>query len=181
MGGSSKDSLARPATPVPKPWKGHVRPEYLATSEEVQEVAYSKARGVLIDIRKLGEHDGSFRHNYWYDKCKIFDRAGHIPNSTYYGNWDELMQPSDTDSFMNLNEMRERLETLGCFKNQEKRGPLIFYCGTGWRSSIAFFLAYLLGCESKNYDDGFYGWSEDPTKEIRYSRPGTPVNEPSSV
>merc|ERR1712188_283341 len=76
---------------------------------------------------------------------------------------------------------RERLETLGCFKNQEKRGPLIFYCGTGWRSSIAFFLAYLLGCESKNYDDGFYGWSEDPTKEVRYSRPGTPVNEPSSV
>ncbi|MDA0768190.1 MAG: rhodanese-like domain-containing protein [Verrucomicrobia bacterium] len=36
---------------------------------------------------------------------------------------------------------------------------LLFYCGTGWRSSISFLVALLLGLKAKNYDDGFYGWS----------------------
>ena len=36
---------------------------------------------------------------------------------------------------------------------------LIFYCGTGWRSSVALLVALQLGLRAKNYDSGFYGWS----------------------
>ena len=45
----------------------------------------------------------------------------------------------------------------------------IFYCGTGWRSSIAFLVACLLGLPAKNYEDGFYGWSDCATNAIQRS------------
>ena len=48
------------------------------------------------------------------------------------------------------------LRLLGLHKN---RGPVNFYCGTGWRSSVAFVLAYMLGWDARNYDDGWFGWS----------------------
>ncbi len=38
---------------------------------------------------------------------------------------------------------------------------VIFYCGGGWRSSVAFFYAWLLGFENiRNYSDGWSGWSQ---------------------
>jgi len=37
-------------------------------------------------------------------------------------------------------------------------------CGTGWRSSVSFLIARLLGLRAKNYDDGFYGWSSAPVR-----------------
>jgi len=37
---------------------------------------------------------------------------------------------------------------------------VIFYCGSGWRSSLAFFYAYMLGYTNiRNYSDGWSGWS----------------------
>ena len=44
--------------------------------------------------------------------------------------------------------------------------PLVMLCGTGWRSSIGFLLAHLMGLDSTNYDDGFYGWSCDIANPI---------------
>ena len=40
--------------------------------------------------------------------------------------------------------------------------PVIFYCGSGWRSSVAFFFAKcLLGWpDVRNYDGGWLEWSE---------------------
>jgi thiosulfate/3-mercaptopyruvate sulfurtransferase len=37
---------------------------------------------------------------------------------------------------------------------------VIFYCGSGWRSSLAFLYAQWLGYERvRNYSDGWSGWS----------------------
>jgi thiosulfate/3-mercaptopyruvate sulfurtransferase len=39
---------------------------------------------------------------------------------------------------------------------------VVFYCGGGWRSSVAFFHAWLLGFENiRNYSDGWSGWSTE--------------------
>ncbi len=39
---------------------------------------------------------------------------------------------------------------------------VVFYCGGGWRSSVAFFYAWLLGFENvRNYSDGWSGWSTE--------------------
>lgn len=35
-----------------------------------------------------------------------------------------------------------------------------FYCGTGWRASLAFYYAWLMGWESISvYDGGWFEWS----------------------
>lgn len=42
-----------------------------------------------------------------------------------------------------------------------------FYCGTGWRASLAFFYAWLMGWERISvYDGGWYEWSADPANPV---------------
>jgi len=42
-----------------------------------------------------------------------------------------------------------------------------FYCGTGWRSSLAWLAAYVMGWERiKNYDGSWYYWSMGPEKAL---------------
>lgn len=42
-----------------------------------------------------------------------------------------------------------------------------FYCGTGWRASLAFFYAWLMGWEQISvYDGGWYEWSGDPGNPV---------------
>jgi 3-mercaptopyruvate sulfurtransferase SseA len=43
----------------------------------------------------------------------------------------------------------------------------VFYCGTGWRASLAFFYAWLMGWEQISvYDGGWFEWSEDPANPV---------------
>lgn len=42
-----------------------------------------------------------------------------------------------------------------------------FYCGTGWRASLAFFYAWLMGWERISvYDGGWLEWSADPANPV---------------
>jgi thiosulfate/3-mercaptopyruvate sulfurtransferase len=54
---------------------------------------------------------------------------------------------------------------------------IAFYCGTGWRASLAFFYAWLMGWERISvYDGGWYEWSADPANPVicRSASPQTP-------
>lgn len=43
----------------------------------------------------------------------------------------------------------------------------VFYCGTGWRASLAFFYAWLMGWEEiAVYDGGWCEWSRDPANPV---------------
>lgn len=78
-----------------------------------------------------------------------------------------------------VNHMEEYEETDGTLKNAdavaarwaragivpEKR--VAFYCGTGWRASLAFWDAWVLGWPRISvYDPGWYEWSRDPGNPI---------------
>jgi len=42
-----------------------------------------------------------------------------------------------------------------------------FYCGTGWRASLAFFYAWLMNRERISvYDGGWCEWSSDPSNPV---------------
>ncbi len=44
----------------------------------------------------------------------------------------------------------------------------VFYCGTGWRASLAFFYAWLMGWEQIGvFDGGWYEWSSDPDNPVQ--------------
>ena len=47
--------------------------------------------------------------------------------------------------------------------------PIVFYCGTGWRASLAFFYAWLMGWEQISVFDG--GWLEWSSKRARDQHP----------
>jgi molybdopterin synthase sulfurtransferase len=42
-----------------------------------------------------------------------------------------------------------------------------FYCGTGWRASLAFFYAWLMNWERISvYDGGWFEWSRDAAQPM---------------
>jgi thiosulfate/3-mercaptopyruvate sulfurtransferase len=44
---------------------------------------------------------------------------------------------------------------------------IAFYCGTGWRASLAFFYAWLMGWQRISvYDGGWLEWSSDPANPV---------------
>lgn len=102
-----------------------------------------------MDIRRYSEFSGEKGDCYTF-----FTKAGHIPRAVWPGNWDQLVD-EEQNFIKDIDEVWAHWERLGVKPDE---GPLVFYCGTGWRSCIGFFIAHLLGLESKNYDDSFYGW-----------------------
>lgn len=160
------DEVARRSCPLSNPsqlWP--MRHDILATTAEVREIALrpETASAKLIDVRTRGEWDGSCTRHY-----PFFSTAGHIPNAIYQGDWDTLVD-SDTQQIRSrLDEVAQRWRSLGILDSAVERGDitLIFCCGTGWRSSISFLEAQLLGLRAKNYDDGFYGWSCNEKEEL---------------
>jgi thiosulfate/3-mercaptopyruvate sulfurtransferase len=49
---------------------------------------------------------------------------------------------------------------------------VVFYCGTGWRASEAFFYAYLMGWKKVAvYDGGWFEWSRDEANPIESGEP----------
>jgi len=155
---------AHPATPVAAVQfseSGQCVKAFLATDEQVGRVSREEIPGVTVDVRKIGEYEGWFRDNYGF-----FTTAGHIPGCVYQGNWDELVDMA-TQKLRPVEEVEARWELLGLSKD---RGPIIFYCGTGWRSSVSFVIAYMLGWDAKNYDSGWYTTNSPLTLRARHDK-----------
>ena len=149
-GGNAIDT---PSTPSPVPrfnTSGRCAGRYLASNEYVEAVAAGKnTRSILVDVRELKEYKGTY-----IDKYIFFKKSGHIPKAVWQDEWITLVDMHD-DTLRNYEEVKGKWEKLGVTLNHEP----IFYCGTGWRSSIGFFQAYLMGFEKlRNYDNSFYGW-----------------------
>lgn len=166
--------VAHAARPTGNRWSAwRVRPEYLATTPEVREIAESGV-GVsarLVDVRRTDEYNGAETRYY-----PFFSKAGHIPGAILQGNWINLVEKESRKIQPVLENVRRRWRELGIIDEAvEKRDTtIIFYCGTGWRSSLSFLVASLLGYRAKNFDDGFYGWSWDAKNEV-----ATGVPQPS--
>lgn len=104
----------------------------------------------IIDIRSKTEFDGSFDAKY-----SFFKECGHIPKAIHIGDWNELID-MESNRLKDIEDIKKIWNELFEISDQN---DIIFYCGTGWRSSIGFFLANMMGLKAKNYDSGFYGWS----------------------
>ncbi len=155
-----------PAKPVPASDFGTAvpaHPEYLATTELVEEISKNGVGpSVLTDVRLISEYIGEDVDHY-----PFFKTTGHIPNAVWFGDWVELIDLHDS-TFRSYTQVENHLKSLGIHKQVEP----IFYCGTGWRSSIGFFQAYIMGFENmRNYDGSFYEWSFDPKRPISTESP----------
>jgi 3-mercaptopyruvate sulfurtransferase SseA len=152
--------------PLPVAFAGPVADHWLATTDYVRE-RLGSARIRLADVRSSAEFTGR-TSGYSY-----LDASGRIPSAIPIGDGDDaahlyvqrdgrLRPPTEILQGWQRNGLQPAAS--GTQFEQE----VIFYCGGGWRSSLAFFYAWLLGMGNiRNYSDGWGGWSteyqRDPT------------------
>jgi molybdopterin synthase sulfurtransferase len=130
---------------------GKFTSEVRSTREEVSE-AIALNRYVLADVRSRAEHDGT-TSGYSYIQAR-----GHIPGSVFARggpNAEHLEDYTRADgTFADLESVEAMWRELGISKRA------CFYCGTGWRASVAFLFARWLAFEHASiYDGGWFDWT----------------------
>jgi len=145
-----------PIETTPNPWvpvefgDSPGNPQYLATMEDIRNVVNGTVTDVVIaDDRSWEEYIGDSNSYYPY-----FFALGRIPTAKWIGDWVELVRP-DAQSLRTYTEVEANWRKAG-FSPEKK---IYFYCGTGWRSGLYTFYAYLLGWNAANYDGGWFEWT----------------------
>ncbi len=109
---------------------------------------------VVVDVRSKDEYTGAI---VGYDDQNI-TRKGRVPGAEWGRNADSSSSLDYVDAdgtLRSYTEVRSVWQSIGA--TPDKR--VIFYCGTGWRSTLAFLYADLMGFpDIKNYDS-WYVWS----------------------
>ncbi len=124
----------------------------VADLEEVQ--AHLAAGHKAVSIRSLAEYRGE-TSGYSY-----FSAAGELPGAK----WGHAGDPDNfARAFRNPDQTMRDPDEIARFwaaQGVDPAGPLIFYCGTGWRAAEAYFYARVLGWRDvKVYDGGWLEWS----------------------
>jgi molybdopterin synthase sulfurtransferase len=126
----------------------------------------------LVSIRTLAEFSGQ-TSGYSYIAA-----PGDIPGAR----WGRAGVDGDVNSMSDFQQsdgtMKPAAEITAMWREQgiECHRPTVFYCGTGWRASLAFFYAWVMGWEQiAVFDGGWFEWSS-----VYPPLPGqTSVNGPS--
>ncbi|WP_229448082.1 sulfurtransferase [Massilia sp. CF038] len=118
---------------------------------------------VLVSIRTRAEFSGA-TSGYCY-----IDARGDIPGAR----WGHAGCEGDVDSMSDFQNadgcMRPgaQITRMWASNGIEPGRHVVFYCGTGWRASLAFFYAWLMGWDNiAVYDGGWYEWSLDPANPV---------------
>lgn len=159
-------STARPA-PVDFGATVPLHSEYIATTDYV-EAHYLDTGVTMADDRSWPEYIGEESGYSYYDKKGRIPGArwAHWGPDTYAG--DDYFDSQDT-TLRSWTEIKSMWGSEGITGDKE----VIFYCGSGWRSSVAFFEAYMMGWPAiRNYSDGWMGWSSaEPANPVETGIP----------
>jgi thiosulfate/3-mercaptopyruvate sulfurtransferase len=148
-----------------------------ALTPEVKEYAdYFRAAGkllpgkVLVDVRRKDEYAGEV---VGYDDPNI-TRKGRIPGAVWANNGGKPDYMDADGTIRSYTEVEQMWKALGITSDK----TLIFYCGTGWRSTLSFFYADLMGFSHiKNYDS-WYVWSTFWNSSTGTIQRNAPFNDP---
>jgi 3-mercaptopyruvate sulfurtransferase SseA len=138
------------------------RPEYLIDTAQAKKLL-EQADGNLVSIRTWNEFIGK-TSGYSYIAAR-----GEIPGAR----WGRAGMDDDVNSMSEFQHpdgtMRSPAAICDIW-NKAGVGPgrqTAFYCGTGWRASLAFFYAWLMNWERISvYDGGWCEWSRDPGNPV---------------
>ncbi|NUL35371.1 sulfurtransferase [Kosakonia sacchari] len=130
------------------------QPELLLNMAQTQQ-RLAQPGTLLVSIRSWPEFSGQ---TSGYDYIAA---VGDIPGA----NWGQAA--GDSQLITNFHHadgtVRNPSEIAALWQQQHITGdnPVIFYCGTGWRASFAFFIARALGwADIAVYDGGWFEWSQ---------------------
>lgn len=144
-----------PAEPQPGSFG---QPPGVGAVADCQQVRQAGPQGrQLVDVRSQKEFQGLHPARY-----PFFVSPSGLPGATWLGEWTCLLQPGTLQL-----KTPAQMGGLWTSKGLSTERPAIFYCGTGWRSSLACLLALRSGFpEVLNYDGGCYAWSHSSASHI---------------
>jgi thiosulfate/3-mercaptopyruvate sulfurtransferase len=130
-------------------------PEYMVDTAQVIDLL-RRQDGVLASIRTEAEFTGKVS-GYSYIVAR-----GDIPGAR----WGRAGEDGDVNSMSAYQLADGSMKPAAAIAAQWAANgivpgrPAAFYCGTGWRASMAFFYAWLMGWEQISvYDGGWFEWS----------------------
>lgn len=137
-------------------------PEYMVDIVQVRALL-AQSRGALASIRTEAEFMGKVS-GYSYIVAR-----GDIPGAR----WGRAGDDGDVNSMSAYHRADGSLKPAQDISRQwaasgiVRDEPVAFYCGTGWRASMAFFYAWLMDWPDISvYDGGWFEWSRDPANPI---------------
>ena len=145
-------------------WPGNfpARPELLLDVDQAKRLL-DHPHGGLVSIRSRAEFMGE-TSGYDYIVAR-----GEIPGAL----WGHAGRDGDVNhmgSFQHADDRMKLATDIAAVWAEAGIHPqmhIAFYCGTGWRASLAFFYAWLMGWEHVSvYDGGWLEWSSDPTNPV---------------
>lgn len=146
-----------PATDFGRAVPAH--PEYIIDTAQARALLV-QADGALASIRSEAEHLGKIS-GYSY-----ISQRGDIPGAR----WTAAGEDGDINSMSAYQrpdgtmKPAEEIEQLWQAAGITRERQVAFYCGTGWRASMAFFYAYLMGWPRISvYDGGWCEWAASGT------------------
>lgn len=111
----------------------------------LQDTSQDRSSAVQIwDCRSIEEFIGEKR---------MARRAGHMPTAVHL-DWLALFDKQNQFKLYPLNELQQKLTQAGLDLTQ----PLVVYCQSHHRSSLAYFVARLLQCSVRAYDGAWSEW-----------------------
>ncbi len=148
-------------SPTPTTYTGTINSQSVATTADVEAKYANTAATQLVDVRAGGEYAGLISgYGYLVNKGRIPDAIW-----AYDGDDSSLIYRDSDATLRSYTEVRD----LWSSRNIDATKELIFYCGGGYRSSLTYFYAYLMGYTSiRNYSDGWSGWSTTYTEDATY-------------
>lgn len=140
-------------------------PEYvLAMPADVKAEMAKNSNFRLLSIRSLDEFEGK-KSGYDYIK-----RAGE-PAGALWGH-DESDYRNADGTFITFDKAIAMWKEQGVTKDNE----IAFYCGTGWRATVPFLMAYENGWTNiKLYDGGWFVWQMDTKNAVQAITPEAAV------
>ena len=161
--------------PVPCPSGGfQARPELLLHTAQVR-ACLQRPDTQVVSIRTRAEFTGR-TSGYSYIEAR-----GEIPGAV----WGHAGEDGDIHSVRSFQDAQGRMAPAATIAALWARAGIrperhtVFYCGTGWRASVAFFYAWLMGWERiAVYDGGWLAWSSDPANPTVVHGDGLVVSRP---
>ena len=138
------------------------RPDILFDMDQVRGLL-RHGQGTLVSIRTWNEYIGK-TSGYSY-----IDARGDIPGAL----WGRAGIEGDVNSMAAFHHADGRMKPAADIQRMWGSSGIhadrqtVFYCGTGWRASLAFFYAWLMGWERIGiYDGGWCEWSRDEDNPV---------------
>jgi thiosulfate/3-mercaptopyruvate sulfurtransferase len=133
------------------------RPDWLVGTAEMEEiVARASSDTRIVDVRSQAEFLGQT------SGYRSLEARGRLPGALW--GRDACGEPGSTylrpdGTLRASSEIQELWTSLDITPDRE----IVFYCGGGWRSSLAFLYAQLLGFPRvRHYADGWFAWNAGP-------------------